>query len=294
MKLTRRRKEQPATGVAQKTLSPSRRVAYGKVANRQTPKVRAALWGIALCVATGVALVLFAIIQLDAAVAEVVASLGTGVLLAGFLLWLEPRLMRKVGETTQRIVDEGTAGLRERIAKLETLREAAASDLMDKVRERPDFDTTWELLTAADNRNLFSEDFKVRSGGNREILMEIAISDWPRIMDELMEPTPLDKFYIDIFAVSATEEAPVVASRWWRSESIDEAVVRFWGCLPEQGGTDRRNRLGRGVPRIDGKLRGNDRGASLSSRHSSETTRTAQAAGQRRVGHHRCRFGEQT
>ena len=228
MKLTRRRKEQPATGVAQKTLSPSRRVAYGKVANRQTPKVRAALWGIALCVATGVALVLFAIIQLDAAVAEVVASLGTGVLLAGFLLWLEPRLMRKVGETTQRIVDEGTAGLRERIAKLETLREAAASDLMDKVRERPDFDTTWELLTDADNRNLFSEDFKVRSGGNREILMEIAISDWPRIMDELMEPTPLDKFYIDIFAVSATEEAPVVASRWWRSESIDEAVVRFW------------------------------------------------------------------
>ena len=228
MRFRWRRKEQPATGFAQKTLSPSRRVALGKVADRQTPKVRAAWWGIVLCAAIGLALVVFAICQLDANVAEVVASLGTGFFLAGFLLWLEPRLMRKVGETTQRIVDEGTAGLRERIAKLESLREAAASDLMGKVREDPDFDSTWELLAEADKRNLFSEDFKVRSGGNREILMEIAISDWPRIMDELMEPIQMGQVYIDILAVSAIEEAHVVATQWWSGESFDDAVNRFW------------------------------------------------------------------
>ena len=227
VRLRRRRKEQPAAGFAQ-TLGPSRRVALGKVADRQTPKVQAAWWGIGLCAVIGAALVVVAICQLDANVAEVVASLGTGFLLAGFLLWLEPRLMRKVGETTQRIVDEGTAGLRERIATLETLREGAASDLMDKVREHPDFDSTWELLAEADKRNLFSEDFKVRSGGNREILMEIAISDWPRIMDELMEPIQMDQVYVDILAVSAIEKAHVVASRWWSSESFDDAVNRFW------------------------------------------------------------------
>lgn len=164
---------------------------------------------------TGAALVVVAICQLDANMAEVVASLGTGFFLAGFLLWLEPRLMRKVGETTQRIVDEGTAGLRERIARLETLRETAASDLIDKVREHPDFDSTWELLADADRRNLFSEDFKVKSGGNRDMLMEIAISDWPRIMDELMEPIQPGQVYIDILAVSAIEKAPVVATQWW-------------------------------------------------------------------------------
>ena len=57
--------------------------------------------------------------------ADVGASFGTGLLLAGFVLWLEPRLVREVSETAgavattaadlkatevaQRIVDENTA-----------------------------------------------------------------------------------------------------------------------------------------------------------------------------------------
>lgn len=185
--------------------------------------------------------------------AEVGASFGTGLLLAGFVLWLEPRLVREVSETAgsvattaadrtatevaQRIVEENTAEIRERIDQLESLRDlqqrveaerhAAASGLMDKVRERPDFDSTVELLVEAREKALFSERIHLRCGSNQDFLMYLYIGDHLVFLALGEDPIEDGQGPIEITVYSPTDTFPSAESYWWAGEPVEEA----WNSL---------------------------------------------------------------
>ena len=249
MKLIRRRKDQLAQRPAEDSTGPPSEGGH-KAAPRPTKSVATPV-GIGIFV-VGV-FVLGASFGFGAAWTEVGVSVGTGLLLAGFVLWLEPRLVREFSETAgtvattaadlkatevaQRIVDESTAEIRERIEQLETLREvqqriaaerqAAATQLMDKVREQPDFASTFKLLDEAHMKNLFARDLSLRCGSNQELLMGIHIDDMQLNFDATGEPVESDPYYLDIKVHSPTNTLPSAESYW----SADESIKRAWNSF---------------------------------------------------------------
>ena len=145
---------------------------------------------------------------------------------------------RKATEVAQRIVEEGTAENRERSEQLETLREvqqsveaerhAAASELMDKVREQPDFDSTFALLEDAFMKNLFShQDLRLRCGSNQGLLMDVRIDDLLLPLMVMEDLIPLERLCLEIAVHSPTATLPSAKSSWCSGESIKDAWNSF-------------------------------------------------------------------
>ena len=144
---------------------------------------------------------------------------------------------RKATEVAQRIVEESTAEIRERIEKLETLREkqqrveakrhAATSQLIDKVREQPDFDSTLALLAEARMKDLFSPHFSLRCGSNQNLLMDLRIDERLLPLIATGELIDEDQICIEITVHSPTGTLPSAESYWWGGESIEEAWNGF-------------------------------------------------------------------
>ena len=144
---------------------------------------------------------------------------------------------RKATEVAQRIVEESTAEIRERIEQLETLRErqqrveakrhAATSQLIDKVREQPDFDSTLALLAEARMKDLFSPHFSLRCGSNQNLLMDLRIDERLLPLIATGELIDEDQICIEITVHSPTGTLPSAESYWWGGESIEEAWNGF-------------------------------------------------------------------
>ena len=144
---------------------------------------------------------------------------------------------RKATEAAQRIVEEGTAEIRERIEQLDTLREvqqrveserrAAASQLMNTVREQPDFDSTFALLEEALMKDLFSRDLRLRCGSNQGLLMDVRIDDRLLPLIAMEDLIPLDSLCLEIAVHSPTDTLPSAKSWWCIGESIKEAWNSF-------------------------------------------------------------------
>ena len=228
--------------------------------NAETKKF-ATLWGVAL-IAMGVLVLLVSLLGAPM-LADAGMSLSTGLMVAGFVLALEPRLVRDIGEAagaaaastaTQvatKIADERTAGLRERVEHLENLRElqsniaadrqTAASRLIEKMREDPDFESTAELLEKAHDQHLF-RDIRLRSGSDRETLMSLTWTPGYRPSPlELTDPDwstlELQEFHLDnieLSAISATGEDSAV-SHWSPGESVGEAWNNFLDACERDG-----------------------------------------------------------
>ena len=248
----------PAGGEGRATGENSPRTAGGETVHRnaETKKI-ATIWGVAL-IAIGVLVLLVSLLG-GPMLADAGMSLSAGLMVAGFVLALEPRLVRDIGEaagaaaasTATKIADERTAGLRERVEHLENLRElqsniaadrqTAASRLIEKMREDPDFESTAELLEKAHDQHLF-RDIRLRSGSDRETLMSLTWTPGYRPSPlELIDPDwstlELQEFHLDnieLSAISATGEDSAV-SHWSPGESVREAWNNFLDACERDG-----------------------------------------------------------
>ena len=173
----------------------------GRVLRFGAHKKMATIWGLALITASLAALAVSLVGS--ATWPEAGISIGTGGIMAGFVLLLEPRLVRDVGEAAgtaatataertatevaTRLLDESTTEMRERIEHLEGLRElqqrveadreAATTELIKSVSEHPDFESTARLLREAREKDFFS-DLQLRSGDDTTILMNMTLISW--------------------------------------------------------------------------------------------------------------------
>ena len=173
----------------------------GKATRFGAHKKMATIWGLALITA-GLASLTASLVR-SSAWAEAGISIGTGGVMAGFVLLLEPRLVRDVGkaagtaatataeqtatEVATRLVDGSTTEMRERIEHLEGLRElqqrleagreAATTELIKKVSEQPDFESTARLLRQAGDKDLFG-DLQLRSGDDTTTLVNLTLTSW--------------------------------------------------------------------------------------------------------------------
>lgn len=173
----------------------------GEATHHRTQKQMATIWGVLLIAAGLVSL--GASLVGRAGWPEAGISIGTGAMVAGFVLMLEPRLVRDVSEAAgtvatttaekkatevaTRIVDESTAEMRERIEQLEGIqelqerveadRQAEVAELIRKVGVHPDFESTAQLLGAARGKDLFSA-LQLKTGVDTEILMNMTLVPW--------------------------------------------------------------------------------------------------------------------
>ena len=164
-------------------------------------KKMATIWGLAVITASLASLAVSLVGP--ATWPEAGISIGTGGIMAGFVLLFEPRLVRDVGEAAgtvatataertatevaTRLVDESTTEMRERIEHLESLRElqqrveadreVATTELIKRVRERPDFESTARLLREAREKDFFS-DLQLRSGDDTTTLVNLTLTSW--------------------------------------------------------------------------------------------------------------------
>ena len=222
------------------------RATGGDTVDRVVQKKVATYWGIGL-VATGVFAVVVSLLG-EASWADAGTSIGTGFVIAGFVFVLEPRLVRDVseaaGSVATQIVDASTAEIRARVERLENLGElqdrvaedrgAATSDLVDRVREQPDFESTVDLLESAEDLRLFS-DLRLRSGSDPRMLMSLAwepsMSDvekkYPDCDPDFFVDNPQFRDHILIGAILPTEEVPVAESQWFSEQSLEDAWKEF-------------------------------------------------------------------
>ncbi len=173
--------------------------------------------------------------------------------MAGGVFVLEPRFVREIGEaagtaatdTARRIVGESTAEIRERLERLENLqelqdriaadRQAAESDLINKVGKHPDFESTSKLLERAENLCLF-DDLELRTGCDRT-LMKLTWVDADHLSRieyveiGVMYPAPgeLDLLseHIVFSAISTTGKVPFAKSYWFNPETLQVAWNSF-------------------------------------------------------------------
>ena len=243
----------------------SRAGTVDEVVRRSVEKKMATIWGFVLI--TGGLLVLLLSLLKEPTLPEAGLSISTGMLVAGFILVLERRLVRDIGKATgeaaatvaeskasevaARVADEKTAEIKDRVEYLENVqklqtkiaadRQNSVSLLMAKVREEPDFDSISELLEDAEKRQLFS-DIKLRTGSNRDSLMSLGWNagfrpspaeavdpDWPTL--EQME------FYLDeiwLSAVTASGEESALTC-WSPGETVEEAWNNFLDACERDG-----------------------------------------------------------
>ena len=248
VKLMRRRKKSgsaPMSGQVVGEKSPRDRIVRACLGRVRDAKVNVCAWGIILVGLLAVA----ASLRGEANAAEAGISVGTGLALAGFVWLMERHLLREVDE----VFDEHTAPLRRRVEHLETLqdlqdaitadREALDSTLTATVRERPDFESTAELLERAQDQQLFG-DLRLRGGGDPEILISLTWENfagflhenYPDFDPDVLEENPHFNQHIMIRAVSSIGEEPSAASEWWPTQSVEQAWKDFLDSC-ERGAT---------------------------------------------------------
>ena len=168
---------------------------------RYPSKFRATLWGVVL-ILLGLFLEAASIVGwADDKWSDVSVSVGASALLAGFVMFLEPRLVRDVGqaastataglaastatEVAARIATDRTRELDERLSRVEGIREVqdrvraqrkqAATQLAKRLRAGvPDYSHVEELLADADSRLLF-DDLWLRCGNSNNLLLSFRI-----------------------------------------------------------------------------------------------------------------------
>lgn len=208
-------------------------------------------------------------------------SLGTGSVLAGLVFILEPRFVRHIGaeagrtasatatttatDVATRVVDERTAEITERVELLERLqalqdkitadRRTAASDLVRRVREQPDFESTAELLEKAQDQLLFSS-LRLRTGQDHGTLVsmtwETISPDVLRVMGEYIaggeyfDADALVEDHILLHAFSVFGEGSSAASPWLATQTLTEA----WNAFLDTCERERVPTLDLGLPAV--------------------------------------------
>ena len=222
-------------------------------------KLRASLWG-ALLVGAGVGLEVLALSGWGSGRwPDVLVSVGAGSLLAGFVMFLEPRLVRDVKraasttatEAAAREVEARTSGLDERLKRVERLsdvqervhekRRQEATQLTDRLRGVPDYEDVFALLADASSRSLFST-LWLRCGSDRNLLLNFTTAEaargdgmylgWriPIMLSRLTnQPSRVARRrrLRDDEHVAAYVADPIVHSEWLPGESFEDAYRRF-------------------------------------------------------------------
>lgn len=236
-----------------------------EVVRRSDEKKMATIWGFGLI--TGGLLVLLLSLLREPTLPEAGLSISAGMLVAGFILVLERRLVRDIGKATgeaaatvaeskasevaTKVADESTAEIKDRVKHLENVqklqskiaadRHTSVSLMIAKVREEPDFDSTAELLEDAENRQLF-RDIRLRAGSDQDSLMslewkagfrpnpaETADPDWSTL--ELME-FDLDEIWLSAVTAAGEESA---LTCWSPGETVEEAWNNFLDACERDG-----------------------------------------------------------
>ena len=222
-------------------------------------KLRASLWG-ALLVAAGLALEVLALSGWGAGRwPDVWVSVGAGALLAGFVMFLEPRLVRDVKraasttatEAAAREVEARTSGLDERLKRVEGLsdvqervhgkRRQEAAQLADRLRGVPDYQDVFALLTDASSRSLFRT-LWLRCGSDKSLLLNFTTAEmtrgdglyvgWrilimlSRLTNQPSRVAPRRRMR-DVENVAEYVADPIVHSEWLPGESFEDAYRRF-------------------------------------------------------------------
>ena len=192
---------------------------------------------------------------------DVFVSVGAGALLAGFVMFLEPRLVRDVKqaasttatEAAAREVEARTSGLDERLKRVERLsdvqervhgkRRQEAAQLADRLRGVPDYEDVFALLTDANSRSLFNR-LWLRCGSDKSMLLNFSTAEaargdglylgW-RILIELSrltnQPSRVARRrrmrYDEDEHVADYVADPIVHSEWLPGESFEDAYRRF-------------------------------------------------------------------
>ena len=186
-------------------------------------------------------------------------SVGAGALLAGFVMFLEPRLVRDVKraasttatEAAAREVEARTSGFDERLKRVEGLsdvqervhgkRRQEAAQLADRLRGVPDYEDVFALLTDASSRSLFST-LWLRCGSDKSLLLNFSTAEatrgdglylgW-RILIRLSRLTkqpsrvaPRRRMRDDENVAEYVAD-PIVHSEWSPGESFEDAYRRF-------------------------------------------------------------------
>ena len=192
---------------------------------------------------------------------DVMVSVGAGALLAGFVMFLEPRLVRDVRRATSKATAEllstqvteaaaheveiRTRGIAERLSRVEKLR-----DVQDRVRKQRDLEATrladglmgvpgyedmFKLLRDANSRGLFT-DLWLRCGPNRNLLLNFkpvdltrgdAVSLGWRIFVTLARTTARPVLPPGVQESCNAHMETVVHSEWRPQESFEDAYRLF-------------------------------------------------------------------
>ena len=162
-------------------------------------KSRATIWGVVLFV-LGIILEAASFVSWGGEKwPAVFVSVGAGALLAGFVMFLEPRLVRDVGraaskatvelaastatDVASRVATDRTRELDERLTRVEGIRDIqdrvrsqrrrAATQLAERLRvDVPEYSDVYELLSDAASRRLFGE-LWLRCGTSPNLLLKI-------------------------------------------------------------------------------------------------------------------------
>ena len=228
---------------------------------REPSKFRATLWGIVL-VSVGIVLEVLALVGWGKGRwADVYVSVGARAMLAGFVMFLEPRLVRDVGRATSKAtadlvarkvteaaaheVETRTREFDERLSRVESLRDVQdrvrrerdreATRLADRLRGVPDYQDVFDLLSDADSRGLFAR-LWLRCGPDQSLLLnfkraELTRGDgvylgW-RIFVTLAKTTVRPVLPAGVLERPDVFMELVVNSEWRPNESFEDAYRRF-------------------------------------------------------------------
>ena len=229
-------------------------------ATTQVSKFRATFWGSFLG-AAGLALEAAAVAGWGTGRwPDVFVSVGAGALLAGFVMFLEPRLVRDVQRATsttarQEAAHEArnrTRELDERLSRLESISEVQdqvrkrrhheAAQRTERVRATPDYGDVEAMLADADSRELFSQ-LWLKCGTNKNLLLSFRRMEGWRGTGEYVGRS----IHVTLGSTTARPTLPVgiqesrdnymesrynymdtvVHSEWRPSETFEDAYRRF-------------------------------------------------------------------